>query len=83
MNDAARRHGPRLPTRDASDRAARVHHVPAIGLLSCHQRTSSGLSVHDAAYLELALREGLELATVGQSLRSPAEVLGIPCVGAT
>ena len=35
------------------------------------------LSVYDAAYLELAQREGLPLATLDASLRSACEVAGV------
>jgi predicted nucleic acid-binding protein len=40
-----------------------------------------GLSTYDAAYLELALREGIPLATFDQQLRKCAETLGVTCVG--
>jgi predicted nucleic acid-binding protein len=36
------------------------------------------LSAYDAAYLELALRRGLPLATRDQRLASAAETLGVP-----
>jgi predicted nucleic acid-binding protein len=35
------------------------------------------LSQHDAAYLELAVREGLELATLDAALQKAAKVLGV------
>jgi predicted nucleic acid-binding protein len=37
-----------------------------------------GLSVHDAAYLELALRRGLPLATLDEHLKSAAKAVGVP-----
>lgn len=37
----------------------------------------SGLSAYDAAYLELAMREGLALATQDQRLRKAAQRLGV------
>jgi predicted nucleic acid-binding protein len=36
-----------------------------------------GLSVHDASYLELALRRGLPLATTDRALRSAAAASGV------
>lgn len=38
------------------------------------------LSAHDAAYLELAMREGLPLATQDNDLRAAAERVGVPLV---
>ena len=40
-----------------------------------------GLSVYDAAYLELASRAGLPLATLDDSLRKAAKSMGISCAG--
>ena len=37
-----------------------------------------GLSVYDAAYLELALRRGATLATLDRPLRTVARTLGVP-----
>jgi predicted nucleic acid-binding protein len=50
-----------------------------------HRETSSlarqhGLSIYDAAYLELALRLGQPLATLDRKLRSAAESLGVAVV---
>ena len=36
------------------------------------------LTVYDAAYLELAQREGLTLATLDTALRQPAKAAGVP-----
>ena len=41
------------------------------------------LSAYDAAYLELALRQGLPLATLDVALRAAAEVAGVPRFGAS
>ena len=41
-----------------------------------------GLSVYDAAYLELAIRRSLPLATRDRALQSAAERSGIPQFGA-
>jgi len=38
------------------------------------------LTVYDAAYLHLAMREGLPLATLDQDLRTAAERVGVPLV---
>jgi predicted nucleic acid-binding protein len=38
---------------------------------------SQGLSVHDAAYLELAMRRGLPLATLDARLKAAAEAVGV------
>jgi predicted nucleic acid-binding protein len=40
----------------------------------------NGLSAYDAAYLELAMREGLALATLDESLRTAAGRAGVPLV---
>lgn len=40
-----------------------------------------GLTVYDAAYLELALRRGLPLATTDRSLRAAAEKAGVSLLG--
>jgi predicted nucleic acid-binding protein len=37
-----------------------------------------GLTAYDAAYLELAMREGLPLATLDQQLREAAARVGVP-----
>lgn len=37
-----------------------------------------GLTVYDAAYLELAIREGISLATLDDELRSAARAAGVP-----
>ena len=41
---------------------------------------SYGLSTYDAAYLELAIRLGVELATLGQDLRKAARAAGVPVI---
>jgi predicted nucleic acid-binding protein len=41
---------------------------------------SHALTVYDAAYLELALRHGADLATVDRDLRTAAERLGVKVV---
>jgi predicted nucleic acid-binding protein len=40
-----------------------------------------GLTVYDAAYLELAIRESLPLATLDNDLRKAARASGVPLVG--
>lgn len=40
------------------------------------------LTVYDAAYLELAQRLGLPLATLDQELRAAADAIGVPLLGA-
>ena len=40
-----------------------------------------GLTVYDAAYLELALREGIPLMTLDNDLRKAARDSGVPLVG--
>ena len=37
-----------------------------------------GLSAYDAAYLELALREGVALATLDDPLKAAAQAVGVP-----
>jgi predicted nucleic acid-binding protein len=46
---------------------------PVLELARAHQ-----LSCYDASYLELAMREGIPLATLDKSLRTVAERLGVP-----
>lgn len=41
-----------------------------------------GLSLHDAAYLELAMRRSLPLATLDRELRSAAKKVGVKCLPA-
>jgi len=48
---------------------------PVLDLARAH-----GLSAYDAAYLELAMREGLPLATQDDALRVAAERAGVPLV---
>ncbi len=40
-----------------------------------------GLTLYDAAYLELALRQGLPLATLDQELRAAGAALGVTLLG--
>ena len=40
------------------------------------------LSAYDAAYLELAIREGLPLATLDNDLRIAASIAGVALMGA-
>ena len=41
---------------------------------------AQGLSAYDAAYLELAMREGLPLATQDAALQAAAQRVGVPLV---
>jgi len=45
---------------------------------SLHLARSHRLSVYDAAYLELALRQGLPLATLDRKLAAAATAAGVP-----
>lgn len=49
---------------------------PVLALARAHR-----LSAYDAAYLELAIREGLPLATRDAALRSAAADVGVALVG--
>lgn len=42
---------------------------------------SCNLTAYDAAYLELAMRRGLPLATLDKKLRIAAEAAGVPSLG--
>jgi predicted nucleic acid-binding protein len=57
----------RLPTEDSVLRLSRAHR----------------LSVYDAAYLELAQREGVPLATLDTDLRKAAAAEGVPLLRST
>jgi len=46
---------------------------PVLDLARTH-----GMTTYDAAYLELAMREGLPLATEDEALRAAAERVGVP-----
>lgn len=48
---------------------------PVLGLARTH-----GMTVYDAAYLELAMREGLPLATEDETLRAAAKRVGVALV---
>lgn len=48
---------------------------PVLDLARAH-----GLSAYDAAYLELAMREGLPLASQDDALRAAAQRAGVPLV---
>ena len=42
-----------------------------------------GLSLYDAAYLELAVRRNLPLASLDKELRAAGEAIGVPVLGGT
>jgi len=60
------------------DQAPLEHIFGPIRLLARQQN----LSAYDAAYLELAMREGLPLATRDAQLRKAARAVGVPLVPA-
>lgn len=41
---------------------------------------AQGLTLHDSAYLELAMRRSLPLATLDKQLRAAAKKAGVPCL---
>jgi predicted nucleic acid-binding protein len=45
---------------------------------SLHLARAHGLSTYDAAYLELAVRRGLPLATLDDKLKAAASAVGVP-----
>src|ERR1700730_2651617 len=62
--------------------AITIHRAPRDpGVLTLARRNR--LTVYDAAYLELALREALPLATLDETLASAARAEGAPPVGRT
>ena len=79
----------RVAAGEAAELASAVHDLnvtlvdftldDALGRLLDLSR-AHGLTVYDAAYLELAMREGLALATEDDDLRSAAHSAGIPIV---
>ncbi|MFN5757649.1 MAG: type II toxin-antitoxin system VapC family toxin [Planctomycetia bacterium] len=50
---------------------------------SLHLARSHRLSVYDAAYLELAIRQRLPLATLDDNLAAAANAAGVPAYGPT
>jgi len=46
-----------------------------------HLGRSHNLSAYDAAYLELAIRRGVPLATLDQELKDAARAVGVPLYG--
>jgi len=60
-----------------------VHHLGLTELWSSatHLAREHGLTAYDAAYLELAMREGLPLATQDKTLKEAARAAGVPDVG--
>ena len=57
-----------------------IHEVApqsAVGRVLALARTH-GMTTYDAAYLELAMREGLPLATEDEAVRAAAERVGVP-----
>ncbi|HEX3883991.1 MAG TPA: type II toxin-antitoxin system VapC family toxin [Stellaceae bacterium] len=60
--------------------AVRIDDIPdEAAVLTLARR--HGLTVYDAAYLELAQREGLDLATLDIALADAARAEGVPLVG--
>ena len=65
---------------DISLLAITVDRAPSeAGVLTLARR--HGLTVYDAAYLELALREAVPLATLDQALSAAAQAEGVALVG--
>ena len=62
--------------------AVSVHEIPREAALGPVRSLADEqkLTVYDAAYLHLAMREGLPLATLDQDLRTAAERVGVPLV---
>jgi predicted nucleic acid-binding protein len=46
-----------------------------------HLARANNLSAYDAAYLELAMRRGLPLATLDEKLKTAARAVGVPLYG--
>jgi predicted nucleic acid-binding protein len=65
-----------LPIRMEQDIPGRTFHT--VLPLAREQR----LSAYDAAYLELALRRGIPIATTDTKVRPAAQALGVPLLGA-
>jgi len=66
--------------RDISRLAITIDRAPSEhGVLALARRHR--LTVYDAAYLELALREGLPMATLDEALAGAARAEGVPLVG--
>ncbi len=60
-----------------------IEHRPAVWLAQqvLPLARAYQLSAYDAAYLELAIREGLPLATLDDGLRQAARAAGVALVG--
>src|SRR4051812_5762197 len=63
--------------RNLAQLAIHIDHEPAEASLLALARQHR-LSVYDSAYLELAQRQGLLLATLDTALRQAAEAVGVP-----
>ena len=86
---AAQRRG-RITSKERHDRIALLHALPIILDTNTAEQSWSitnllaarhGLTLYDAAYLELAQRLNLPLATLDADLRTAANALGVPVLG--
>ncbi|MBN8901507.1 MAG: twitching motility protein PilT [Rhodospirillales bacterium 69-11] len=66
--------------RNLAQLSIHINHDPAEASLLSLARQHR-LTVYDAAYLELAQREGLMLATLDAALRQAASAVGVPLLG--
>jgi len=86
---AAQRRG-RLTSKERHDRIALLHALPIILDMDTAAQSWTitnllaerhGLTLYDAAYLELAQRLNLPLATLDADLRTAANAIGVPVLG--
>ena len=86
---AAQRRG-RISSKERHDRIALLHALPIIldtdtagqsWAITSLLAERHGLTLYDAAYLELAQRRNLPLATLDADLRTAAHAIGLPVLG--
>lgn len=69
------------PVAQPSQRGLVIDSSVAIAWCFPDEQAAYSQSVYDAAYLELAMRRGVPLATLDDKLKAAAEAVGVPLYG--